>query len=58
MHPASSPSCGAGGEGTWKVDFLAKYVRPDQVDGRYLPELTGQAAVWKWHPTRGDGATA
>ena len=33
-----------------KVDFLAKYVRPDKVDGCYLPELTGCEAVWNWRP--------
>jgi hypothetical protein len=31
-----------------KVDFLAKYVRPDKVDGCYLPELTGKDPVWNW----------
>ena len=29
-----------------RVDFLVKYVRPDKVDGKYLPEVSGQAAVW------------
>ena len=33
-----------------KVDFLAKYVRPDKVDGCYLPEISGQPAVWNWQP--------
>ncbi|SMB96111.1 hypothetical protein SAMN00808754_1403 [Thermanaeromonas toyohensis ToBE] len=33
-----------------KVDFLAKYVRPDKVDGRYLPEYTGTGPVWNWMP--------
>ena len=32
------------------VDFLAKYVRPDKVDGSYLPELTGGDPVWNWKP--------
>jgi hypothetical protein len=32
------------------VDFLAKYVRPDKVDGSLLPENTGQPAVWNWRP--------
>ena len=27
------------------VDFLAKYVRPDKVDGLYLPELSGSNSV-------------
>lgn len=26
-----------------KVDFLAKYVRPDKIDGKYLPEISGEA---------------
>lgn len=32
------------------VDFLAKYVRPDKVDGRYLPDVSGQPEVWNWRP--------
>lgn len=34
-----------------QVDFLAKWVRPDKVDGKYLPELTGRPAVWNWRPS-------
>lgn len=36
----------------WRVEtagafnFLAKYVRPDKLDGCYLPEETGKAHVW------------
>ncbi|MFG1388841.1 RNA ligase family protein [Xanthobacter versatilis] len=30
------------------VDFLAKYVRPDKIDGKYLPEITGEPAIWHW----------
>jgi hypothetical protein len=33
-----------------RVDFLAKYVRPDKTDGCYLPEISGQEAVWNWRP--------
>ena len=33
-----------------KVDFLAKYVRPDKQDGIYLPEVSGKEAVWNWRP--------
>lgn len=29
-----------------KVDFLAKYVRHDKKDGKYLPEITGEKPVW------------
>jgi hypothetical protein len=32
------------------VDFLAKFVRHDKVDGCYLPERTNQGAVWNWRP--------
>lgn len=35
-----------------KVDFLAKWVRPDKVDGCYLPEVSGREAVWNWRPGR------
>lgn len=31
-----------------RVDFLAKYVRPDKVDGLYLDSITGQDPVWNW----------
>ena len=33
-----------------KVDFIAKYVRPDKQDGIYLPEVSGKEAVWNWRP--------
>jgi hypothetical protein len=35
----------------WRVDFLAKYVRPDKQDGCYLPEISSQPAVWNWRPS-------
>jgi len=38
------------GERRWTVDFLAKYVRPDKVDGVYLSEVSGQAPVYNWQP--------
>ncbi|MCI0399412.1 MAG: hypothetical protein L0332_01205 [Chloroflexi bacterium] len=41
---------GKRGEKKRVVDFLVKYVRPDKVDGLYLPELSGQAPVWNWYP--------
>ena len=34
-----------------EVDFLVKYVRPDKVDGLYLPEVSGKEAIWNWRPT-------
>jgi RNA ligase len=39
-----------GGARAWKVDFLAKYVRPEKQDGLYLPEKSGQSPVWNWRP--------
>lgn len=39
---------GRGGERRRVVDFLAKYVRRDKVDGRYLPEITGREPHWNW----------
>ncbi|HWH76890.1 MAG TPA: RNA ligase family protein [Candidatus Binatus sp.] len=33
-----------------EVDFLAKYIRPEKVDGRYLPEVSGDSPVWNWRP--------
>lgn len=36
------------------VDFLCKYVRPDKVDGAYLPDVERSAnpgeTVWNWQP--------
>lgn len=31
-----------------KVDFLAKWVKPTKVDGKYLPEISGGEPVWNW----------
>lgn len=52
FHGALDPVEGA----VWRVerggsvDFLAKYVRPDKVDGCYLPDIAGCEAVWHWTP--------
>ena len=55
-HGAIDPVEGA----VWRVerrgkpDFLAKYVRPDKVDGIYLPDtgssVTGGRSLWNWWP--------
>jgi hypothetical protein len=51
-HGAVDPAEGA----VWRVerkgvvDFLGKYVRPDKIDGRYLPEIAGSEPVWNWRP--------
>lgn len=44
IHP------GKGSERRWVVDFLVKYVRPEKIDGAYLPEVSGKDAVWNWRP--------
>lgn len=31
-----------------QVDFLAKFVRHDKVDGKYLPEISNAAPIWNW----------
>jgi len=31
-----------------RVDFLAKYVRPDKRDGVYLPNISGADPIWMW----------
>ena len=33
-----------------EIDFLAKWVRSDKIDGKYLPEISGKPAVWNWRP--------
>ena len=36
-----------------EYDFMAKWVRPDKIDGKYLPEVTGALStvpVWNWRP--------
>jgi hypothetical protein len=38
------------GERRLVVDFLAKYVRPDKIDGSYLSEVSGQPSVYNWQP--------
>lgn len=33
-----------------RVDFLAKYVRPEKVDGKYLPNISEAEPIWFWRP--------
>lgn len=35
-----------------EVEFLAKYVKPDKIDGCYLPSVTGQPPIWNWQSSR------
>ena len=54
-HGALDPVEGA----VWRVerrgavDFLCKWVRPDKIDGCYLPEKNRQEAIWHWRPRQG-----
>ena len=41
---------GVKGGSNQTVLFLTKYVRPDKEDGIYLPEVSGEEAVWNWKP--------
>jgi len=34
------------GKREWRVDFLVKYVKPDKVDGKYLPEISVNPPVY------------
>ena len=34
----------------WTHRAIAKWVRPDKVDGHYLPEISGGEPVWNWRP--------
>lgn len=51
-HGAIDPVEGA----VWRVerkgvvDFLAKWVRPEKVDGCYLSKVSGKPDVWNWRP--------
>ncbi|MGB8698962.1 MAG: RNA ligase family protein [Thermosynechococcaceae cyanobacterium] len=42
---------GRGGERRWDVDFLVKYVRPDKIDGSYLPGVNGHTEII-WNTSR------
>lgn len=33
-----------------RFEFIAKYVRPEKVDGCYIPEWSEKPAVWNWRP--------
>lgn len=40
----------------WRVerrgtfDFICKWVRPDKIDGKYIPEVSGGEPVRNWRP--------
>lgn len=35
-------------ENNGRYCFKCKYVRPDKIDGKYLPSVSGQDAIWNW----------
>lgn len=41
-----------------EVDFLAKFVRQDKADGKYLESVTGGPNVWNWRPEAMDRSFA
>jgi len=43
---------GVASERRRKVDFLAKYIRPDKQDGIYLPEISGKPPIFNWLPEK------
>jgi hypothetical protein len=43
---------GRGGARRRVVDFVVKFVRPNKVDGCYLPEVSGLEPVWNWRPPK------
>lgn len=60
LHGIGDHGCLDEPEGAvWRVerkgeyDFMAKWVRPDKADGKYLPDVTGSVSsvpVWNWRP--------
>lgn len=52
LHGELDPVEGA----VWRVerkgefDYLCKFVRQSKIDGRYLPEVSGQEPIWNWRP--------
>ena len=53
-HGAVGPAEGA----VWRVerngkfDFITKWVRHGKIDGSLIPDISGEPAVWNWHPYR------
>jgi hypothetical protein len=31
-------------------DFAAKWVKPEKIDGKYFPQISGKPPVWNWRP--------
>lgn len=39
------------------VDFLAKWVRPEKIDGKHLPEISKGEEIWNWQPSNTHSST-
>jgi hypothetical protein len=39
-----------------RVDFLAKFVRHDKIDGKYLPDVANAEPIWFWRPSNLEAA--
>ena len=59
LHGAGAHGCDEPEGAVWRVerkgefDFMVKWVRPDKIDGKYLPELAMSISgvpVWNWRP--------
>ena len=59
LHGSGSHGCEESEGAVWRIeragqfDFMAKWVRPDKIDGKYLPELANSISnvpVWNWRP--------
>ena len=59
LHGLGAHGCDEPEGAVWRVerkgrfDFMAKWVRPDKIDGKYLPEVAeavSDVPVWNWRP--------
>lgn len=48
LDPVEGYVCRVEREG--RVDFLAKWVRSDKVDGKFFAETSGEKEIWNWRP--------
>jgi RNA ligase len=61
LHGPGAHGCDEPEGAVWRVerkgtfDFMAKWVRPDKIDGKYLPDVAASlsdAPVWNWRPAK------
>ena len=60
LHGSGAHGCDEIEGAVWRVerkgefDFIVKWVKPDKIDGKYLPDVTGSLSdvpVWNWRPS-------